>query len=71
MGYKIVLFAASSLRVAMKAMQEFYADLFASGTQAAWLERMMTRREQYAVLDYAAFTEFEREFVGKAVAPIA
>jgi methylisocitrate lyase len=70
-GYSIVIFAASAMRVALKAMQEFYADLRAKGTQQGWLDRMMTRAEQYDLVDYPSYTECEREFLGETVDPLA
>jgi methylisocitrate lyase len=70
LGYRIVIFAVSGLRVALRAMQAFYADLKQRGTQAGWLERMMTRAELYELVDYARYTERERAFVGDATAPL-
>lgn len=70
MGYKIVIYAMSAARVALKAMQAFYADLKRTGTQTGWLDRMMTRKELYELIDYARFTGYEREFLGQAQDPI-
>ena len=36
----------------MKATDEFFRALRASGTQADWVEEMQTRQELYATLDY-------------------
>ncbi|MBI3966095.1 MAG: methylisocitrate lyase [Chloroflexi bacterium] len=71
MGYKMVIFAASSLRVALKSMQDFYRDLKRDGTQQGWLDRMLKREELYELIDYKQYTEFEREFLGQAVDPLA
>ena len=71
LGYSIVIFAASSMRVALKAMLDFYADLMVAGTQQGWLDRMMTRAEQYELIDYASYTEHEREFLGEATQPLS
>jgi len=70
MGYKIVIYPMSAVRVALRAMQDFYADLKRTGTQTGWLDRMMTRKELYELIDYARFTEYEREFLGQAQDPI-
>jgi 2-methylisocitrate lyase-like PEP mutase family enzyme len=56
--------------VALKAMQAFYADLRRSGTQTGWLDRMMTRAELYDLVEYARYTEYEREFLGDANDPL-
>jgi len=70
LGYRIVIYAVSALRVALKAMQAFYADLRRNGTQTGWLDRMMTRAELYDLVEYARFTEYEREFLGEADDPL-
>ena len=51
-GYRMVIFPMSALRVAMKATAEFFAALKRSGTQTDWLDRMQTRKELYQLLDY-------------------
>jgi methylisocitrate lyase len=51
-GYRMVIFPMSALRVAMKATDEFFRALKERGTQAAWLEKMQTRKELYELLDY-------------------
>lgn len=70
LGYRIVIYAVSALRVALKAMQAFYADLRRNGTQTGWLDRMMTRVELYDLVEYARYTEYEREFLGDANDPL-
>ena len=52
LGYKMVIWPVTALRVAARAMEECYALLAASGTQAAMLERMQSRRELYEVIGY-------------------
>ncbi len=71
LGYRIVIFATSGLRVALRAMEAFFADLKRTGTQTGWLERMMTRAEVYDLIDYPRYTELEREFIGDARDPLA
>lgn len=58
LGYRIVLFPVSTLRVAAKAIQDFLADLKAQGTQQPWLGRMQTRRQLYDLLRY---DQYERQ----------
>ena len=64
MGYRIVIFPVTSMRVALKAMLEFYAELKRMGTQTGYLDRMATRQELYELIDYAKWRAYEKEFVG-------
>jgi methylisocitrate lyase len=52
LGYKMVIWPVTALRVAARAMEECYAELARSGTQQALLGRMQTRRELYEVIRY-------------------
>ncbi len=52
LGYQMVIFPVTALRVMLKAVEEFYGDLLRTGTQAEWMDRMRTRRELYETLDY-------------------
>ena len=52
LGYKMVIWPVTALRVAARAMEECYAELARSGTQQAMLPRMQTRRELYEVIRY-------------------
>jgi methylisocitrate lyase len=52
MGYAMVIFPVTLMRVAMKAVEGALAELKARGTQAALLDRMQTRRELYDLLGY-------------------
>ncbi len=56
LGYQMVIFPVTALRVMLKAIEEFYADLLESGTQAGWMERMRTRAELYETIDYPAYS---------------
>ena len=52
LGYKMVIWPVTALRVAARAMEECYAELARSGTQQALLGRMQTRAELYEVIRY-------------------
>ena len=52
LGYRMVIFPMSAFRVAMKTSGEFFRALKEQGTQAAWLEKMQTRKELYELLEY-------------------
>jgi len=56
LGYQMVIFPVTALRVMLKAVEEFYGDLLATGTQAGWMDRMRTRAELYETVDYEAFS---------------
>lgn len=56
LGYQMVIFPVTALRVTLKALDGFYADLLRSGTQAEWLERMVTRDALYETVDYSQYT---------------
>lgn len=52
LGYRMVIFPQSMLRIGLKATQEFLRGLKQTGTQDAALERMQTRQELYDLLGY-------------------
>ena len=55
LGYQMVIFPVTALRVMLKAVEEFYADLLRTGTQAGWMDRMRTRAELYETIGYTGF----------------
>jgi len=55
LGYNMVIFPVTALRVMLKSLEEFYGDLLETGTQAGWMDRMRTRAELYATIDYNAY----------------
>jgi len=57
MGYQMVIFPVTALRVTLKALDFFYKDLIETGTQAAWMEKMATRDQLYELVDYSNFVE--------------
>jgi methylisocitrate lyase len=52
LGYRMVIWPVTALRVAARAMEETYEVLARTGTQAALLERMQSRRELYELIGY-------------------
>jgi methylisocitrate lyase len=63
LGYSLVLFPVTALRVAMKAIETMLADLKVTGTQQPWLERMQTRQQLYDLLRYAAYEARDKELL--------
>lgn len=57
-GYSCVIYPVSTLRVAMKAVNNFLADLQQHGSQAKQIEKMITRQELYELLNYKPHTEW-------------
>ncbi len=64
-GYAIALYPVTGLRVAMKAVDEAYAELAASGTQADFVGRMQTRAELYDLIGYDGYEARDREYCGE------
>jgi len=52
LGYRMVLFPQTALRVALKAMKEVLLDLKQKGTQKGFVNQMMTRKDLYELLRY-------------------
>ena len=57
LGYQMVIFPVTALRVMLKHVQDLYADLLQTGTQEKWIDRMATRHELYETIDYNEFSE--------------
>lgn len=55
MGYDVVLYPVTLLRIAMKAAEAALHLMATEGTQRELLDLMQTREELYALLDYPAF----------------
>jgi methylisocitrate lyase len=68
MGYRMVIWPVSSLRVAARAQAELYATLYRDGGTQAMLERMQTRAELYATIGYHEYEELDASIV-KTVVP--
>ena len=63
MGYRMVIWPVSSLRVAAKAQQELYASIKATGGTQAMLGRMQTRAELYATIGYDQYEALDASIV--------
>ena len=60
LGYRIVIFPVSAARVAALQARSFYADLLREGTQAGWLDRMLTREDLYGLIGYDGYAELDQ-----------
>ncbi len=61
MGYKYVIFPVTIFRVAAKAMKEALEVLLKEGTQKSLINKMMTRKEQYEVINYYFYENLDKE----------
>ena len=68
LGYKMVIWPVSALRVAARAMEASTRDLARAGSQAAWLDRMQTRRELYELIGYHDYEALD-EAIARSVLP--
>ena len=63
MGYAMVIWPVSSLRVANKAQELLYAAIARDGGTQNQLDRMQTRAELYATIDYAGYEALDAGIV--------
>ncbi|HYZ33953.1 MAG TPA: methylisocitrate lyase [Crenalkalicoccus sp.] len=70
MGYAMVIWPVSHLRVAAKAIEELYASIRENGGTHRMVDRMQTRAELYETIDYAAYEALDATLV-KTVVPKA
>ncbi len=68
LGYKMVIWPVTALRMAARAMEDCYTTLAADGTQTRLLERMQSRRELYDVIDYEAYEALDTT-IAKSILP--
>ncbi|MCH9011073.1 MAG: methylisocitrate lyase [Chloroflexi bacterium] len=68
LGYVIVIFPVTALRVAAKATELVLRDIKRNGTQEDWLDRMQTRSELYDLIDYDRYEELDRDLSREAKA---
>ncbi len=64
MGFRVVLYPVTLLRVAMKAAEAMLGILAAEGSQQELLDSMQTRQELYDLLEYDSYEERDREYFG-------
>ena len=67
MGYRMVIWPVSSLRVANKAQEALYAAIKADGGTHNQVERMQTRAELYATIDYAGYEALDASIVSTVI----
>ena len=65
LGYEMVIYPMTAFRVMLKAMDECYAELLATGTQQGILDKMRTRNELYESIEYAEYDARDRAWSSK------
>jgi methylisocitrate lyase len=68
LGYKMVIWPVTALRLAAGAMEEGYGELARSGTPQALLDRMQSRRELYDLIRYEDYEALDTT-IAKSVLP--
>lgn len=61
LGFNIVIYPVTTLRLAMKAVERGLADIKAKGTQAGLLGEMQTRAKLYELLRYEDYAQFDKD----------
>jgi methylisocitrate lyase len=67
MGYRIVIWPVSSLRVAAKAQEELFTSIRVNGGAQLMIDRMQTRKELYETIDYAGYEALDGRIVQTVV----
>ena len=63
MGYKMVIWPVSAMRVAAKAQETLYAAIARDGGTQNQLDAMQTRKELYATIDYHGYEALDASLV--------
>jgi methylisocitrate lyase len=62
LGYRLVLFPVTALRLATKAIEQMLLELRTHGSQRELLDRMHTRQQLYDLLRYEEYEQRDRQF---------
>lgn len=58
-GYRMVIYPQTALRVAFSPISQMLADLRTDGDQTKWVDKMQTRAELYELLDYDGLSRID------------
>lgn len=67
MGYRMIIWPVSALRMAAKAHERLYAALKQHGSAQSLLPEMQTRQELYETIDYAGYEALDASIVRSVV----
>ena len=60
-GYSVVIYPVTTLRLAMFAVEEGLREIKSRGTQSGLLDHMQHRQRLYELLRYADYNQFDDE----------
>ncbi len=66
LGYEIVIFPMTAFRVMLKALDDTYSELLATGTQQGLLPKMRTRSELYEAIEYSEYDAADKRWAGQS-----
>ena len=61
LGFNIVIYPVTTLRLAMKAVEDGLATIKGEGTQESLLKQMQTRAEHYELIRYKDYEQFDKD----------
>jgi methylisocitrate lyase len=61
LGFNIVIYPVTTLRLAMKAVEDGLATIKGEGTQESLVKKMQTRAELYELLRYEDYAQFDKD----------
>ncbi len=67
LGFNLVIYPVSALRISAKSMKDFYRSLQENGSALPSLKRMMTREDLYQTIDYHKYEELDQTIVKSAL----
>ncbi len=67
MGYRMVIWPVSSLRVSAKASERLYAAIRRDGGTQNVVDQMQTRAELYATIDYSGYEALDQSIISTVV----
>lgn len=60
LGFNLVIYPVTGLRLAMKAVEDGFAEIKAKGTQEGVVDRMQTRKRLYEIVHYEDYNQFDQ-----------
>ena len=66
-GYNVVIYPVTTLRLAMQAVEAGLREISDSGTQSGLLDRMQHRSRLYELLRYSDYNQFDSEIYNFAL----
>jgi methylisocitrate lyase len=60
LGFNLVIYPVTSLRLALKAVEDAFRELKSKGTQEGLLDRMQPRKRLYELVRYEEYNEFDQ-----------